>query len=279
MKSITILCIVFILGFECISAKKTFKVAFQTSGVWSSKDWVEYKGNIPVLEQFTACHWEKLQYFAFYSNSIWSYCTIRNRIDKNMNCMQLFSKGRSSSAFRSLSFNLWFTGNQTLNVKLKLESFRHRTWNHVCWYHSSLTGDNKLYYNGKLAASKKIQGLPIIQGSATAYNHSFVIGQEPDMIRGGFAEDQAFFGVISEFNLWNEFINISKIMDMAHCKTIPKGNVVSWQKKKFIFNSVNVEDVGDVFLFCKKKVIFLFYQKRSFEDMRKIHALLMEEPL
>ena len=50
-----------------IADSKGFKVDFQSSEKWSSDEWMEYKGHIPVnskFTEFTVCHWEKLNYFS-----------------------------------------------------------------------------------------------------------------------------------------------------------------------------------------------------------------------
>ena len=50
---------------ECAaSSTRSFVVSFQNSGGWSTEEWVEINKPIPLLKEFTACHWEKLQYFS-----------------------------------------------------------------------------------------------------------------------------------------------------------------------------------------------------------------------
>ena len=61
----------------------TFIVEFHSSGLWSKDETVEYQGKIPVLNDFTSCHWQKDNYFASDSSTIWSYCFLELKTDQN----------------------------------------------------------------------------------------------------------------------------------------------------------------------------------------------------
>ena len=45
-----------------VLATSTFVVSFQSSGSWSTNEWVEVEKELPSLQQFTSCHWEKIRY-------------------------------------------------------------------------------------------------------------------------------------------------------------------------------------------------------------------------
>ena len=49
-------------GYVC--ASQTFVISFQKSGGWSRKEWAEIDTPKKVLNEFTACHWEKIRYFS-----------------------------------------------------------------------------------------------------------------------------------------------------------------------------------------------------------------------
>ena len=254
----------FVTWLPIVNAETSFEAIFQKSSIWSSQEWLEYKGNIQKLEEFTACQWENLRYFSTRSNSLWSYCSVRSENDTKLNCIQLYQKGIISSAFRPVSYNLYLSGmvTKSINIEIELDYVRHRAWNHVCWYYSSETGYNKLYYNGQLIGSKKIYGLPHVDGTDSAYDHSIILGQEPDRLRGGFSEDQGFFGSIAEFNIWNTSISASTIMNMANCLNNYQGNVVSWSKNSLIFSRVALRDIGNISFFCKKHERLVIFPKR-----------------
>ena len=213
-------------------AAKPFEVIFHKTGKWTSTAIAEYQGHIPAMAEFTACHWEKMQYFAISSNTIWSYCRVRSSEDQTLRCIQLYSKGLPSTAYRSISYNLWISGmsnNQTIKIEIGLDRYRHRAWNHVCWYFSRRYKTNKLYFNGKLVGKKEVHSLPRIEASVGSHDHFFILGQEPDKIRGGFEEEQAFFGSISGLNIWSTFMSSTMIKNMARCRNYETGNVLAWE--------------------------------------------------
>ena len=150
--------------------------------------------------------------------------------------------------------------NQTIRLEIELDRYRHRTWNHICWYFSSKTGINRLYYNGRYVGSRTVLNLPLVEGSLGAYDHHFIIGQEPDKIRGAFEEDQAFFGSISELNVWNTSLSSTMIRDLAECRRKDRGNIVAWEKSGLLRHNVAIEDVKTISDFCEsdptKYVIF-----------------------
>ena len=122
--------IILYFSFEFIRADEYFKIKLQKGGKWSDDEMAEYLGHIPAFSEFTACHWEKLKYFATRSNTVWSYCKVHSVKDETLRCLQLYSYGLKSKAYRSLSYNIWITGmqnNETIVVEIELPSYRHRT--------------------------------------------------------------------------------------------------------------------------------------------------------
>ena len=80
------------------AAGKGFKVSFQYDGSWSSDEWVEYRGNIPKLKEFTVCHWERLHYISTSDTQAWSYCIILSEHNAPFKCIGVYSTGVRSSA-------------------------------------------------------------------------------------------------------------------------------------------------------------------------------------
>ena len=72
---------------------------------------------------------------------------------------------------------------------VRIDKFRHRTWNHFCWTYTSRTGVNNMYFNGDLVGSFEVGSpgrRPVIDGSRSTgvLDSAFMMGQEPDDIRG-----------------------------------------------------------------------------------------------
>ena len=240
----------------------SFQVIFQSSSDWSANEFVEFKGSIPTLTTFTSCHWEKLSYFAKRSNTIWSYCYLASNENRNMNCIQLYSMGDTSSYYRKMVYALWIdgAGHKGLDIQVNVGLFRHRAWNHVCVIYSNLDNSCSIYFNGKLSGRTLFDALPIFPGSKSVKEHAFILGQEPDSMRGSFSAGQAFYGSISEFNFWNESIKEKIIMKMAAGTHFEKGNVISWKKENFIFKGLVPKNIQDEISFFrneqKRHVIF-----------------------
>ena len=217
--------------FQSIHTETSFEVILQSSGSWSKDEWIEHSGRIPELKEFTACHWEKLMYFARHSNDIWSYCILRATNKEKLRCLQFAHKGNLTSAYRSVIAYGWLSGwtDQPIGINFPVYSFRHRAWNHFCWSYSSITGINKAYHNGKLIGTVSFvdeygtRG-PSMDRSEDVYESALIIGQEPnDGMKGGYSAARAFPGDIAELHVWNRIITDDEILQLARCKSGMKG--------------------------------------------------------
>ena len=138
---------IFIAYFLCfwpfVLMQKSFKVDFQSSGIWSKDDTLIFKGKIPRLKEFTSCHWELDTYFSSELTNIWSYCYSEVMMaDANMKCIHFYHRGDRRLASRGVIFVGYFYGWTRIGIDVQIEvpSFTHRAWNHFCWTYSSLTG-------------------------------------------------------------------------------------------------------------------------------------------
>ena len=227
----------------------TFVISFQNSDVWSTKEWVEMNQNIPVLNEFTACHWERIRYFSTDMMTIWSYC-IADRTNRNaINCTQAYSFGNSSTANQQLVHCIWING---VEYRLNIENYRHRTWNHICWSYSSYTKTNTLYYNGKKVGVELVDEGVAIPASDDLRITSFVLGQEPDVLFGEFSVDQLFHGELSEVNLWDEILDDDSILAMSNCEIALKGSAISWNEDLITNHGPLTQYDIDIDRFCKE---------------------------
>ena len=187
------------LGFIDIN-DASFIIAFQSSGRVSTEEWAEYKGDMPRVKDLSICHWDRIQYFNDDVSSVWSYCTQEASTSK-MICVQMEYKSILSRANRHMKLNLWIYNDL---ISVDLIPFRHREWNHICWTYSFERNWHRIYINGELKASEVnvIDSNTIVwKASSKVEKHAFVIGQEPDSIRGGYTIDQLFQGSITELNV------------------------------------------------------------------------------
>ena len=154
-------------------------------------------------------------------------------------------------------------------TEVMMKTFKHRSWNHICWTFQSKTGMNKMYLNGELQGSFTKESDFIkegILGSDEVFESSFIIGQEPDppSPKGGFEAEQVFVGDITELNMWNYTLDESVINLMGRCKNFDSGNIIAWNLDNFILNKVKVEEYENVEEFCKSvDQLLVFPKKRS----------------
>ena len=148
-----------------------------------------------------------------------------------------------------------------------MKTFKHRSWNHICWTFESGSGLNKMYLNGELQGSFTIKSdftKMGILGSDEVLDFALIIGQEPDAPspRGGFEAEQVFVGDITELNMWNFTLDEMNIKSKATCKNFEKGNIVSWDLNNFIVNNVQIEEIGSSEDLCESVDQLLVFPKK-----------------
>ena len=102
-------------SFSMISALPSFVASFQSKGGWSTDEWIEFNQPIPVLQEFTSCHWEKIRYVSSDFMSIWSYCIASRSHYDDLNCTQLFSKKNPATNYQRLTFDGWIHFTQQIH--------------------------------------------------------------------------------------------------------------------------------------------------------------------
>ena len=227
-----------------VSSESTFKASFNdstNSERFNTDKWGRYVGEINGVINFTACHWEKLQFFAKEYNPVWSYCTemlssrSTDRKEDDIRCIQLYTTSDTETWGNKVILMGWL---ENIEVKTTMNHYRHRQWNHICWTYSSLTSVSRFYVNGNLEFEMTTQKYDTILNSPSHEIRSvFIIGQEPDKIDPdfGFEKGQVFSGELSELNLWNKILDHDMIKDYSKCEHQDRGNIVSWSNELFEF--------------------------------------------
>ena len=266
------------IRYGCAAAQNHFIAGFQTSSnafsVPKTNVWLEFKDKIHPSKEFTICHWINIKFF---NNGIdaclWSYCTVEKQGDP-MECLQLCLWGITNNANRILEVKAnipSLKGGLKHWAKAPLNSYLHRTWNHLCWSLSTITGSSKFYHNGDVILSQQGSTAGIdfaLKGSSQMYASSFIFGQEPDSLKGGFDSYQAFIGDLSEFNVWNYTLTETNINSMAKCDSFGKGNVVSWEEsnavdpEKFEIHNVEMTKLSDPTSLCDVSQRFVIFPER-----------------
>ena len=255
-----------------VFGKQGFVTSFQPEieGSFSAATdaWIMFPKPIPLVKEFTICHWINIKFFnTDIAACLWSYCTIEKIGDK-MKCLQVCLYGISNTANRNLRIEgqIYLQGHSGLSFPSRsLNSYQHRTWTHLCWSFSAISGFSKFHHNGKLLGIDRYNVTDIdvaMKASNRVYESALIFGQEPDKMGGGFDKGQAYLGQLSEFNIWSYTINDLEISKMASCKKWPKGNIIDWKRSNLTVNNVRISDLQDLNEFCLSPLQYVIFPEK-----------------
>ena len=269
MNYFTISCVLWLIHLienRFVIGQKYFIASFQTGleGTFAPDEnvWLEFLNEVHPSKEFTICHWINIKFLnSGISACLWSYCTVEKE-DDPMECLQLCLDGIWDTANRNMQLLITIPSRnegQRHKSVLPLKAYHHRTWNHLCWTLSTITEWSTFYHNGNEIGRKQVNTTNIglaLKGSSQMHGASFIFGQEPDSIRGGFNLHEAFIGDLTEFNVWNYTLSDSEIYSMAACDMFARGNVVSWElnnqatKKNIAVHNVEITEFANPTVLC-----------------------------
>ena len=270
MRLLITFCIIYGFSRCRVFGSETFIVSFPKPQEWSKDRFVEFPGTIPELKEFTACHWQKDEYFSEGHTPVWSLCTAKTKDNDGFKCFGVYMDGLVSTVNRHIKFGGWFEGWPDKNVEIvaNINSYRHRRWNHYCWSYSSNDASSKLFYNGmrvgEVNLRKEFPGLipPVPKGTKEGNYSAFIIGQDQDGVRENYLPLQSLFGNISNLNIWDRIQSDKNIAALADCRLVLSGNVVAWNKADFEFNNVQITDIADDKIFCTATKDYIIVPKK-----------------
>ena len=246
-----------------------FSISLQSQKSLSINHWAKYEDPVTKLPEFTVCHWDKMSYFSTVINTIWSYCYTKTA-NSSLWCIQMDYALLFSTGNRDVLLTAWLE-NHILSGKIV--PFPHRKWNHICWSYSSYTGNNNLYFNGKLLASQNLgfrSEKPIVDDYNDIYDAALIIGQEQDSVGGGYSVNQLYSGDISGFNIWDHTLTEDIVKEFAECKRNSKGNIVKWERDKWAINHGSINEDLNSNVFCESIRQLVVFPSRQPLQMAKI---------
>ena len=285
-----LLLILTLKSIEVVSEEKSFIASFQNdikeSFESTSDVWIEFSGKMPSFKEFTVCHWIKIRYFNVdVAACLWSYCTIT---ENDLKCLRMCLRG----IFNTQNRNLKIVGDIplvesdfTLHASRDLKSYLHRTWTHLCWTYSSMTGENEFFQNGESLGQEFFNtsiGEWVVKGKDDSTDSSFVFGQEQDELGGGYEKYEAFIGDLTEFNLWNFTLEKSDIRKMSNCSKMLKGNVIDWNLSNLVFNKAVLSNLSDPKILCERPYEYaIFTEKLRYPEAKEtceVHGGILAIP-
>ncbi|XP_063590684.1 C-reactive protein 1.1-like [Penaeus indicus] len=171
------------------------------------------------LKDLSVCTWLKVTYFRE-ETYVYSYATS----DKRNNELNM---GIKENTVRIAVAGEYFS-------EYASQSYVPDVWYHSCFV---LRSDNESQINLSTAASTNSEKRSVI-GSLTRgilLKGSLVLGQETDLVLGGFSEQQSFSGVLTGFNLYNRSLTDGEVALLADCSgKVPEGELVAWSATSWL---------------------------------------------
>ncbi|XP_063076953.1 neuronal pentraxin receptor-like [Engraulis encrasicolus] len=100
-------------------------------------------------------------------------------------------------------------------------------WQHMCvsWHRKG--GQWKAYQGGRVCG----EGAGVSPGHTIRPGGTLILGQEQDVVGGGFDASQALQGELSQLNVWDRALRPAEVSALAHCTQGLLGNVVPWREQ------------------------------------------------
>ncbi|XP_063609109.1 uncharacterized protein LOC134783243 isoform X1 [Penaeus indicus] len=198
-----------------------------------------------VMSELTVCTWLKVHHFRE-NTYVFSYATSnRDNNELNMgirpNGVYLAVDGR----YRNSKINHIFVPD---------------VWYHFCFVVARTSW--VVYVNGKHDQEGTLEERRIF------LNGSLVLGQEADLLEGGYQEQQSFSGFITGFNLFRRALKQNEVTSLATCvEGAGEGDLVGWSSAQWILSGpVEEVDVSRVDYCTKRARKNVFPERRSHSD-------------
>ena len=114
---------------------------------------------------------------------------------------------------------------------------------HVCITWTNSGGQLKVYTDGSLTKLKTgFKTGAVIRGGGV-----LIIGQDQDIVGGGFVAAQSFVGLLSHMNMWNFVLRTFALVNMAAGFGTENGNTVAWRDivRSHVFGQVENVSIAE----------------------------------
>ncbi|XP_042869707.1 uncharacterized protein LOC122251682 [Penaeus japonicus] len=195
-----------------------------------------------VLSELTVCTWLQIHHFRE-KTYVFSYATS----DRDNN--ELNFGIRPDSVFLAVGGKYLFSWSN--------HTFVPDVWYHFCF---AVAGTSWAAY---------VNGEPDHQGSLSErsifLNGSLVLGQETDLLEGGYQEQQSFSGFVTGFNLYRRALTPFEVTAVSRCSgDVGEGDLVGWRSSQWLLEGpVQEVDVSPGEYCSKSARINVFPERRS----------------
>uniref|UniRef100_A0A8D0AXY3 Pentraxin 4 n=1 Tax=Salvator merianae TaxID=96440 RepID=A0A8D0AXY3_SALMN len=162
------------------------------------------------LLELSLCTWVRTR--ASYLGTIFSYATQEND-------NKLVLHGRDAAPRNSIHFVIGDPAFRELPVGWILDG----EWHHICVIWSSIEGRYWFYIDRRLAS----MGSRFQKGYEIPPKGSLILGQEQDVLGGGFEPSESFVGFLAGFAMWDRVLSPGEVSGVATGKGLPRGIVLT----------------------------------------------------
>ncbi|KAM6965948.1 uncharacterized protein ptx4 [Tautogolabrus adspersus] len=208
----------------------------------SAENYVTFSLTLPDLHELSVCLWLRVE--NQHIGTLLSYAT-----DDNDNQLVLYGHGSSSSSASyssslfpsspssspsSSSSSLDFVIGDPVYRRLPVWSLLDARWHHLCILWSSIQGRFWHYSDQRLISS----GSNFRKGWEVPGGGSVVLGQEQDIVAGGFDAAEGFAGQVAGFRVWKRVLSPAEVEGVAEGRGVPRGVVLGMEDIKELHGEV-----------------------------------------
>ncbi|KAG0726210.1 Gamma-aminobutyric acid receptor subunit rho-3 [Chionoecetes opilio] len=216
----------------------------------NSKAWLMLQppAQNPILSDLSVCLRYRINFFRE-KTYVFSYATS----DKDNNEMNMGLK----------EYTIFLAVGGSYRYGFQNMSYVPDLWYHACFVVNGTTVF--VYLDGELQQGTKVDERSILQ------NGSLVLGQETDLVSGGFQEKQSFCGIITDFNLYSRALSPEEVEALATCSdTTEEGDVVAWSTAPWTVEGDVVELELEKDEYCVKRTRFtVFPELRTITEAKQ----------
>uniref|UniRef100_A0A8C5QRS9 Pentraxin (PTX) domain-containing protein n=1 Tax=Leptobrachium leishanense TaxID=445787 RepID=A0A8C5QRS9_9ANUR len=231
---------------------QVFAYPAETQGTTNTMNVVSYTGEhvVPTpgpQEPLTGQVYLSGRSFFFPGESGNSYVYLNPQIPMNLKaltlCMKLSldvpeSRETILFSYRTRYYdelNLWIESNGNIGLYMSGDGVffipidQKREWNNLCLTWESKHGRTELWVNGRRKPIRIYRIKHQIREGGIA-----ILGQDQDLLGGGFDAKQSYVGKIKDLNMWNRVLPLKALRNIYRDKEVQKGNIFDWSSLTYV---------------------------------------------
>ncbi|XP_050740132.1 uncharacterized protein LOC127010309 isoform X2 [Eriocheir sinensis] len=201
------------------------------------------------ISSLSVCLWLKVNFFRE-KTYVFSYATS----DKDNNELNMSIK--ETSMFLAVGAKYLYG--------LRNASYVPGIWYHVC---ATVNDSFTLYVDGEEQPPTDLSQSP----RSILLNGSLVLGQETDLVNGGFQEQQSFSGIITGFNLYSRALSKPEVRALATCSgSGSEGDLLAWSRAEWTLEGdVEELEVQEKEYCVRRRIFTVFPELRVNKEARQ----------